>query len=179
MLRLHALGWGVRRIATELGCSPMTVRRYLETGGWAPAKVPERPKALDGLESWLAERFRRHRGNADVVRQDLQREHGIRVGLRTVEHADGLVDVDTNRYSVPWRRIGTAVTVRVSDGQVHVFQAGTEVARHAERRGRRERVIEADHRVGLLSASASPIAAAPAELLRPVSEYEQVIGGGW
>ena len=40
MLRLHALGWGVRRIATELGCSHMTVRRYLEAGGWTPAKVP-------------------------------------------------------------------------------------------------------------------------------------------
>jgi transposase len=93
MLRLHALGWGVWRIATELGCSHMTVRRYLDAGGWAPAPVPRRPKTLDGLESWLAERFRRHRGNADVVRQDLEREHGVRVSLRTVERA-----------VAPWRR---------------------------------------------------------------------------
>ncbi len=35
----------------------------------------------------MAERFRRHRGNADVVRQELAREHGIRVSLRTVERA--------------------------------------------------------------------------------------------
>ena len=35
----------------------------------------------------MAERFRRHRGNADVVRQELEREHGIRVSLRTVERA--------------------------------------------------------------------------------------------
>src|SRR5437667_12750908 len=34
MLRLKALGWGVRRIAGELGCSHMTVRRYLSEGGW-------------------------------------------------------------------------------------------------------------------------------------------------
>jgi DNA invertase Pin-like site-specific DNA recombinase len=34
MLRLKRLGWGVKRIATELGCSHMTVRRYLEQGGW-------------------------------------------------------------------------------------------------------------------------------------------------
>jgi hypothetical protein len=34
MVRLKALGWGVRRIAVELGCSHMTVRRYLEAGGW-------------------------------------------------------------------------------------------------------------------------------------------------
>jgi hypothetical protein len=31
-----------------------------------------------GLEDWLSERFRRHRANCDVVRQDLVREHGLR-----------------------------------------------------------------------------------------------------
>jgi transposase len=87
MVRLKSLGWGVRRIAAELGCSHTTVRRYLAAGGWVPYRAPERPSVLDGLEAWLAERFRRHRGNADVVRQDLEREHGIRVGLRTVERA--------------------------------------------------------------------------------------------
>lgn len=87
MLRLKALGWGVRRIARELGCSHMTVRRYLETGGWAGYAKTPRPKVLDGLEEWLAERFRQHRGNADVVRQELTREHGLVVSLRTVERA--------------------------------------------------------------------------------------------
>ena len=87
MVRLKALGWGVRRIARELGCGHMTVRRYLEVGGWPGYRAPQRPKVLDGLETWLAERFRRHRGNADVVRQELAREHGIVVSLRTVERA--------------------------------------------------------------------------------------------
>jgi transposase len=87
MVRLRALGWGVRRIAAELGCSHMTVRRYLAEGGWAAYRAPRRAKALDGLEGWLAERFRRHRGNADVVRQELLAEHGIGVSLRTVERA--------------------------------------------------------------------------------------------
>ena len=41
-------------------------------------EAPQRPGTLDGREDWLAERFRRHRGNADVVRQELEREHGIR-----------------------------------------------------------------------------------------------------
>lgn len=87
MLRLKELGWGVRRIARELGCSHMTVRRYIAAGGWTPTKVTDRPSALDGLEGWLAERLRRHRGNADVVRQDLAREHGIAVSLRTTQRA--------------------------------------------------------------------------------------------
>lgn len=69
MLRLKDLGWGVRRIARELGCSHMTVRRYLAAGGWTAYQKPDRPKVLDGLEDWLAERFRQHRGNADVVRR--------------------------------------------------------------------------------------------------------------
>ena len=32
-IRLHRLGWGVRRIALGLGCSHMAVRRYLVAGG--------------------------------------------------------------------------------------------------------------------------------------------------
>nr|WP_246546891.1 helix-turn-helix domain-containing protein [Ancylobacter defluvii] len=32
MLWLNELGWGVRRIARELGCSHMTVRRYVAAG---------------------------------------------------------------------------------------------------------------------------------------------------
>jgi len=42
---------------------------------------------LDGLEVWVEERFRRHAGNADVVRQELAADKGIEVSLRTVERA--------------------------------------------------------------------------------------------
>src|SRR4051812_3001837 len=87
MLRLHTLGWGTRRIAAEFACSRNTVKRYVGLGGWAPLAATRRPCALDGLEDWLAERFRRHRGNADVVRQELSAEHGIAVSLRTLERA--------------------------------------------------------------------------------------------
>ena len=34
MPRLKSLGWGVRRIAGELGCSYMMLRRYLAEGSW-------------------------------------------------------------------------------------------------------------------------------------------------
>jgi transposase len=87
MVRLHRLGWGAKRIAGELGCSRNTVKRYLAAGGWVAIRQPRRQRRLDGLDEWLAERFRRHRGNCDVVRQDLLREHGITVSLRTVERA--------------------------------------------------------------------------------------------
>lgn len=87
MLRLKSLGWGARRIAAELGCSRTTARRWLKEGAWHKPSPPARSKALDGLEAWLEERFRRHAGNADVVRQELWAEKGIRVSLRTVERA--------------------------------------------------------------------------------------------
>lgn len=87
MLALKACGWGSKRIAAELGFSRNTVKRWLAEGGWCAAKAPRRPRALDGLEAWLAERFRRHAGNADVVRQELAAELGIAVSLRTVERA--------------------------------------------------------------------------------------------
>jgi transposase len=88
MLRLHEKGWGSKRIARELGVSRNTVRRYLRAGGYAPYGGREgRRKQLAGLDGWIREQFHRHRGNADVVRQELERVHGIRVSLRTVERA--------------------------------------------------------------------------------------------
>ena len=406
MLHLHRLGWGLRRIAREVGCSPMTVQRYIAAEGWVQFRSPPRPGALSGLEGWLAERFRRHRGNADVVRQELASEHGIAVSLRTVERAvaplrrelqaearatvrfetppgrqlqidfgerqarigaesvraylfvatlgysrrlyvrafrherqaswfagiedafrhvggrpaellldnaralvehhdvrsrevvfnerfhtfarywdvrpqacapyrarskgkdergvgyvkrnaiagrsfaswaeleahlaqwtrevadirvhgttgeaplvrferdeaaalrplgdkppfgqlreltrrvqnDGSVDVDTNHYSVPWQLIGAGVGVVVCGGEIRILRAGVEVARHAQRLGRRERAVMASHLRGIAigaapadGAGAEPPRSAPlpGELLRPLAEYELVAGGGW
>jgi hypothetical protein len=50
-------GWGVRRIAGELGCSHMTVRRYLAEGGWVAYRGSGRSRTLAGLEDWIATRF--------------------------------------------------------------------------------------------------------------------------
>ena len=405
MLALRALGWGAKRISAELGCSRNTVREYLRQGGWRPMDVSSRAGVLEPHREWLAERLRRHRGNADVVRQDLARELGIEVSLRTVQRAveplrrelraealatvrfetapgqqlqidfgstgvtigeevqrvhlfvatlgysrrcyvgvflherqsawlqgledtfrhfggvphellldnakalvddhnrqtrevkfndrfhafcrywdvipracapyrartkgkdergvgyvkgnalagrsfaswaaleahlvwwmreiadtrvhgttgeapamrfmrdeaavlrplagrppfrqareltrrvqnDGCVDIDTNHYSVPWTLIGSAVSVIVSGGEVQVLHAGAEVARHVQRRGRRERVVEMAHLRGIvvgdtgtrLMADGTPMMLPIADLLRPLAEYEQVAGGRW
>jgi transposase len=87
MLRLKACGWGLKRIALALGCSHHTVRGYVTAGGVRLFKSPERRKLLDGLEGWLRERLIRHRGNADVVRQDLLAEQGVAVSRRTLQRA--------------------------------------------------------------------------------------------
>ncbi len=81
MLRLHGLGWGTRRIAAEVGCNRETVQRYVAAGGWAPCRIPARPSVLAGRTEWVAERLRRHRGNADVARQELASELGVVTSL--------------------------------------------------------------------------------------------------
>ena len=104
-------------------------------------------------------------------------------------HTDACIEMDTNRYSVPWRLIGETVTVVVSERQVRVLYAGHEVACHAQSALRRVSIIERAHLVGIVGAQfagmswlpgtpAPPPAIAP-ELLRPLEQYEAMLGGGW
>jgi hypothetical protein len=76
-----------------------------------------------------------------------------------------------------------------------VLYAGQEVACHAQNAGRRTTVIERTHLAGIVGANlvgvswlsrpptdSSPTAlpvAMPAELLRPLAEYESALGGRW
>jgi hypothetical protein len=100
---------------------------------------------------------------------------------------DACVDIDTNHYSVPWRLIGTEVTVQVGGGHVRIHRAGAEVACHDTRLGRRERAVDRAHLHGIVpcrpdtanNAVAAPTMPPDIELLRPLAEYEQVTGGGW
>ena len=87
IVRLGQSGWGAKRIARTLGIARNTVRRYLNAGGPVPYRQPQRDSVLGGHEAWLRERFLQHRGNCDVVRQQLSKELGIDTSLRTVERA--------------------------------------------------------------------------------------------
>lgn len=86
IVELHGLGWKIRAIARELGISRGTVKKYIRNGGAQEYRKLTRTSALDGLEDWLKERFFKHDGNADVVRQELAAS-GVYVSLRTVERA--------------------------------------------------------------------------------------------
>jgi transposase len=136
MLALKALGWGSKRISKELGCSRNTVREYLSKGGWKPMDTSGRAGVLEQHGEWLAERLRRHRGNADVVRQDLERELGVTVTLRTVQRAVAPLRRElraealaTVRYeTAPGQQLqidfgSTAVPVGEETLRVHLFVA--------------------------------------------------------
>jgi len=136
MLRLKAAGLGTKQIVRKMSCSKNTARRYLRGGGWVAYKVLPRAGALRGLEPWLAERLQRHRGNADVVRQDLEREHGVTLPLRTVERAVApfrrelrAAEVATVRFeTVPGEQLQidfgeTTVAIAGERVKVHLFVA--------------------------------------------------------
>jgi hypothetical protein len=96
--------------------------------------------------------------------------------------ADCAVEVDGNAYSVPWRLIGERVRVTVGAGAVRVLHGGREVAVHSELKGRRGRATDDRHLAGI-AGTRPPIRvvqmaepSAPS-LLRPLSEYEAVLGG--
>ena len=122
MLRLKGLGWGIKRIAKELGCSHMTVRHYVAQGGWLPYRGSgRRQRALAGLEDWVAERFRRHAGNADVVRQELVAEKGITLSLRTIEREvaplrQQLEAEAAQRFALRRRRASSCRSISASAG---------------------------------------------------------------
>jgi transposase len=129
MLRLKAAGLGIKRIAHKMGCSKNTVRRYLRAGGWVAYKEPRRKRALGGLERWLAERLQQHYGNADVVRQDLEREHGITVSLRTVERAVAPFRRELRAAELATLRFETAAgeQLQIDFGEATVAIAGERV----------------------------------------------------
>ena len=118
MLALQALGWGAKRISREVGCSRNTVREYLRRGGWRPMDVAARAGVLEPHREWLAERLRRHRGNADVVRQDLARELGIEVSLRTIQRA-----VEPLRRELRAQAVATVAGARVASTAVKAVKA--------------------------------------------------------
>ena len=72
MLRLKAAGWGRRRIAKELGCSPETVRRYLKQGGWVSYSRRCRPGLLDQHRDWSLQGFY---GIGAMPRTDSKSQH--------------------------------------------------------------------------------------------------------
>jgi hypothetical protein len=103
--------------------------------------------------------------------------------------ADCAIEVDGNAYSVPWRLIGESVRVLIAGECLRISHAGREVATHERRAGRFERVVDPAHFAGVVGfrskATAGPAMMTPeavpvaSTLLRPLAEYERLVGGAW
>ena len=113
----------------------------------------------------------------------------LRELIRRVQ-SDCTIELDTNAYSVPSRLIGEMVQVVVAGGRVSIRHQGADVASHVESSKRRARIIVPIHLAGIGrpkpavpvaggAVAASAMANLEPELLRPLAEYERLVGGGW
>lgn len=88
---------------------------------------------------------------------------------------------------MPWRLIGEMVRTTIADGMVRIHHEIHEVAVHPTCVGRRRRFIAPQHFAGLAGftpSRADELALSPAvpsspALLRPLGEYEAIVGGGF
>ena len=100
---------------------------------------------------------------------------------------DCAIEIDGNAYSVPWQLIGESVHVLVTAHSVRVHHGAREIAIHAVLSGRHQRSIDPAHYAGVAGVSGRlatayqhpPSSAEAPALLRPLNEYEALIGGGF
>lgn len=132
-----------------------------------------------------AERFRREtlRGVAGMAPYRIER-HPVRMVAR-----DCLVNLDTNRYSVPWRFVGESVEVSVVQHEVRISHRGELVAAHPLCTGRHQVLRNREHFHGLFRAERNDRPPAPATGLlwpaalpevevRDLAVYEAVAAAG-
>jgi len=93
--------------------------------------------------------------------------------------ADAFVDVETVRYSVPYRLVRDVVDVAVDEQTVRIFHGTDLVATHARTREPFARVLDPSHVAGLWRATAIQPVIEPtlAPLGRSLADYAAVIGG--
>ena len=97
-------------------------------------------------------------------------------------HNDATVEVDRNRYSVPWKLVGQDVSVHIFDGEVVIFLLPDfiEIARQAECIGKRQRVIAKGHLEGIIRSRVSQeifsnTGCMPDSLVRSLSIYDEAV----
>lgn len=98
---------------------------------------------------------------------------------RKVSH-DSLVDIDTVRYSVPYRLVRDRVEVQVGTSTVRIFHASTLVAEHLRCFEPHGQVIDRAHFDGLWRRSRPTAVPAPSPLEalgRSLADYERAVGG--
>jgi len=134
------------------------------------------------------ERFARDEAKALKLIAGVPPFQALRELTRKVQ-ADCAIEVDGSAYSVAWRLIGERVRVTIAGGVLRIHHAGREVAVHPRQVGRRQRLVDPAHFEGVAGFRAKIIRTAnrstaaeeePAPaLLRPLAEYEALIGGGF
>lgn len=202
-LKAFAKHWGFRPLA----CAPYRARTkgktengvgYVKRNAIAGRCFPSWEAFEAHLEAWTRDvadvrlhgttgeppidRFRRAEAQALKPIAGMPPSQAARELIRRVQ-SDCAVEIDGNAYSVPWRLIGETVRTTIVDGMVRVHHGIHEVAVHAVCAGRRRRIIDPAHFEGLTgfrpSGGGELIATSAPALLRPLVEYEAIVGGSF
>ena len=88
---------------------------------------------------------------------------------------DCRIELDTNRYSVPYHLVGRTVEVRLDSGELTMRYQGEVVATHAVALGRHVIVEDRRHVEGLVRRTAA--LKEHGELQRPLEAYQAAVGG--
>lgn len=88
---------------------------------------------------------------------------------------DARVQIDTNRYSVPWELAGQTVATRIREDRLEVTWQDRVVAQHRLHPGRHQEVVDPSHLEGLVRRTYSPQDADG--VVRSLETYAKAVGG--
>jgi transposase len=192
--------WGV----TPRACGPYRARtkgktesavKYVKYNALAQREFDNFAELEAHLDAWMSVADAREHGTtheAPIVRFERDERHCLQplpprplvlrhqLLQRRVSN-DAFVDVDTVRYSVPYRLVRSQVDVRVGEELVEVFLGSQRVACHRRVVEPHARVVEPSHFDGLwrrpTALPIEPPSARLQELGRSLADYAAAIGG--
>jgi transposase len=96
---------------------------------------------------------------------------------------DSMVNLESNRYSVPWQYVGQTLEVRKQGDLIQFYSKDSMIAVHEQANGRHQTQMNPAHYHGLYGhkqpqSGHKQEGAAPAVMVRPLAVYEQLAAGG-
>lgn len=187
---------------TPKTCAPYRARtkgktesgvKYVKNNAIANRSFGSFAKLEEHLEQWMSEADQREHGTTH--QSPMQRfEERERAALQPLPSRpvvlrerclrrkvanDCFVDVDTIRYSVPHRFVGTQVEVLVKSNEVEIRRGAELIATHRRGREPHEKVAQAEHLRGLWrSPEDAPLTPRQSEHGRSLQSYEAVVAAG-
>jgi len=169
--------------------------KYTKRNGLAAQAFASFAALETHLAAWMVMADQRAHGTtheAPMVRFDRDERQALRPlptralprreqRLRRRVAPDAFVDIDTVRYSVPYRLVRDHVEVVIDEQIVRILHGSTVIATHARSREPFARVIDPTHVAGLWRPAFVPVGGATApltELGRHLADYAAVVAGG-
>jgi transposase len=167
--------------------------KFVKRNGLAALTFPSFAALEAHLAEWIVIADQRVHGTtreAPIVRFDREERHALRPlpqralarreqRLRRRVAHDAFVDVDTVRYSVPYRLVRDHVDIVVEAHTVRILHGVSVVATHARSHEPFARVIDPAHFAGLWRPAAAPRASTTtlATLGRDLADYDAIVSG--